>query len=141
VTGEIAESVAQIVLDAQGYNLVWQITTPGTHGVDLVLLTPADEMLALEVKGTLRPKTIPRLTPSRLRQMSREWLNDPANPGMAEWDLAADDIYAATMIVDLAEATIRVALSGDFVGYTPLTGLDQLRRLDWLSPGAECTTD
>jgi hypothetical protein len=50
-------------------------------------------VLVLEVKGTLRRGTIPRLTPSRLRQMSREWLNDPANPAMTEWSLQADDLY------------------------------------------------
>lgn len=32
------------------------------------------------------------------------------------------------MIVGLAETTIRLALSGDFVGYAPLTALDQLQR-------------
>jgi hypothetical protein len=29
VTGEVAESIAEIVLDEHGYNLFWQITTPG----------------------------------------------------------------------------------------------------------------
>lgn len=86
-------------------------------------------MLALEVKGTLRSGTIPRLTPSRLRQMSREWLDDPANPAMAEWSLHADDLYAGVMLVDLATPLYRLALSSDFDHYTPVTSLAQLASL------------
>ena len=54
VIGEVAESVAQIALAEQGYDLFWQITTPGIHGVDLLFLAPDESVLALEVKGTLR---------------------------------------------------------------------------------------
>ena len=129
VIGEVAESVAEIVLDEQGYNLFWQITTPGVHGVDLLFLSPDESVLALEVKGTLRPGTIPRLTPSRLRQMSHAWLNDPANPAMAEWSLQADDLYAGVMLVDLATPLYRLALSGNFEHYTPVTDLSQLASL------------
>jgi hypothetical protein len=132
VTGEVAESVAQILLDERGYNLFWQITTSGVHGVDLLFLAPDEAVLALEVKGTLRPGIVPRLTPSRLRQMSREWLNDRCNPGMADWSLEADDLYAGTMIVDLALARFRVALSGDFELYAPIVDLAQLASLRWL---------
>ena len=129
VIGEVAESVAEIVLDDQGYSLFWQVTTPGIHGVDLLFLSPDESVLALEVKGTLRRGTIPRLTPSRLRQMSREWLNDPANPAMAEWSLQADDLYAGVMLVDLASPLYRVALSGGFEHYKPITDLAELTSL------------
>ena len=133
VTGEVAESVAQLLLDELGYRLFWQISAPGVHGVDLLLLAPDETALGLEVKGTLRPGTIPRLTPSRLRQMSRSWLADPSNPGMAEWSLTADDLYAGVMVVDLALAQFRIALSGDFDRYAPITGLGQLTTLRWLN--------
>jgi hypothetical protein len=129
VIGEVAESVAQIVLDEQRYNLFWQITTPGIHGVDLLFLSPDESVLALEVKGTLRRGTIPRLTPSRLRQMSREWLNDPGNPAMAEWSLQSDDLYAGVMVVDLATPLYRLVLSGNFEHYTPVTDLAELASL------------
>ena len=129
VIGEIAESVAGIVLDEQGYNLFWQITTPGIHGVDLLFLSPDESVLALEVKGTLRPGTIPRLTPSRLRQMSREWLNNPANPAMAEWSLEVDDLYAGVMLIDLSTPLYRLALSSDFDHYTPVTNPAELSSL------------
>ena len=132
VIGEVAESVAEIVLDEQGYNLFWQLTTPGIHGVDLLFLSPNESVLALEVKGTLRPGTIPRLTPSRLRQMSRDWLNDPANPAMAEWSLRADDLYAGVMLVDLASPLYRLALSGNFQHYTPVADLADLASLHGL---------
>lgn len=74
VIGEVAEAVAEIVLAEHGYNLFWQITTASVRGVDLLFLSPDDSMLALEVKGTLRSGPIPRLTPSRLRQVRAETL-------------------------------------------------------------------
>lgn len=129
VIGEVAESVAEIVLDEQGYNLFWQITTPGIHGVDLLFLSPDESVLALEVKGTLRRDTIPRLTPSRLRQMSRDWLNDPANPAMAEWSLQADDLYAGVMLIDLASPLYRLALSSNFEHYTAVADPVELASL------------
>jgi hypothetical protein len=129
VVGEVAESVAQVVLDELGYTVFWQITEPGIHGVDLLLLSPDEAVLALEVKGTLRVGAVPRLTPSRLRQMSREWLNRPENPAMSDWELEADDLYAGVMIVDLATPTYRVALSGDFESYAPVTDRAQLAAL------------
>ena len=88
--------------------------------------------MALEVKGTLRPGAVPRLTPSRRRQMSREWLHSPDNPAMAEWEFEADDLYAAVMIVDLALARFRVALSSDFELYTPIDSLQELTSPRWL---------
>jgi hypothetical protein len=47
VIGEVAESVAEIVLAEQGYDLFWQITTPRVHGVDLLFLSPDACVLAL----------------------------------------------------------------------------------------------
>ena len=132
ITGEVAESVAELLLDGLGYTVFWQITTPGIHGVDLLLLAPDERVLALEVKGTLRPGTIPRVTPSRLRQMSRAWLSDPANPGTAEWSLKADDLYAGVMVVDLARGEYRLALSGGSERYAPVTELAALSSLAWL---------
>jgi hypothetical protein len=70
VVGEVAESMAEIVLADAGYTVFWHITETGVHGVDLLFLSPDESVLALEVKGTLRPGAIPRLTPSRRRQMS-----------------------------------------------------------------------
>jgi hypothetical protein len=129
VIGEVAESVVEIVLAEVGLQVFWHITTPGVHGVDLLFLGPDECVLALEVKGTLRAGRIPRLTPSRLRQMSREWLNQPDNPAMADWQLGADDLYAGVAVVDLATAVVRVAVSGDFEAYRPITGLAELTDL------------
>src|SRR4051794_12738888 len=52
VVGEVAESVAEKVLDELGYSVFWQIIEPGAHGVDLLFLSPDEAILALEVKGT-----------------------------------------------------------------------------------------
>jgi hypothetical protein len=127
VTGEVAESAAEVLLAGVGIDVFWHIAENGIHGVDLLFLTPNEEVLALEVKGTLRPGAIPRMTPSRLRQMSREWLNGPDNPAMAEWELEADDLYAGVMIVDLAASIARTAVSGDFANYVSVGELSELR--------------
>ena len=132
VVGEVAESVAELVLVGLGYSVFWQITEPGVHGVDLLFLSPDERVLALEVKGTLRVGAIPRLTPSRLRQMSRDWLNQPDNPAMTEWELEADDIYAGVMVVDLATPAFRVALSADFATYAPVLERVELVAIDAL---------
>ena len=126
VVGEVAESVAELVLADLGYNVFWHITDPGVHGVDLLFLSPDERVLALEVKGTLRACAIPRLRPSRLRQMSREWLNQPDNPAMIEWELGADDVYTGVMVVDLATPAFRVALSANFETYSPVLQLIEL---------------
>lgn len=131
-TGAIAESVAQMVFADLGYSLFWQITKPGVHGVDLLIVAPDESVLALEVKGTLRAGRIPRLTPSALRQMSRGWLDDARNAAMAEWSLSAEDLYAGVMVVDLAAASYRLAMSGNFSEYLPIVGPEQLRSLRWL---------
>jgi hypothetical protein len=125
----VAESVGEIVLDELDYRVFWHITEPGAHGVDLLLVSPDERVLALEIKGTLRPNAIPRLTPSRLRQMSREWLNTPDNPAMADWELEADDLYAGVMVVDLATPAFRVALSENFETYVPVVDPTQLSAL------------
>jgi hypothetical protein len=72
VIGEVGEAAAAVVFVDAGYTLFEQITTPGIHGVDLLFITPDEAVVALEVKGTLRPGAIPRLTSSLRRQMSRD---------------------------------------------------------------------
>jgi len=129
VTGEVAESVAEILLAEAGVEVFWHVDSDGAHGVDLLLLAPDESVLALEVKGTLRAGVIPRLTPSRLRQMSHAWLNGPDNPGMTEWEFEADDLYAGVMVVDLALNTARVAVSSDFETYLPVPDLADLQEL------------
>jgi hypothetical protein len=38
VTGHVAESVVEIVLESLGWTPVWHFLGPGRHGVDLLLL-------------------------------------------------------------------------------------------------------
>jgi hypothetical protein len=73
--------------------------------------------------------------------MTREWLNDPTNPAMAEWSLRADDLYASVIVVDLALAQFRFARSGDFELYTPVIELEQLASLDWLDEWQDRTRE
>jgi hypothetical protein len=133
VTGEVAESVAELLLAESDVTVFSHITAPGIHGVDLLFLCADESVLALEIKGTLRAGSIPRLTPSRLRQMSREWLNGPDNPAMVDWELEADDLYAGVMIVDLASGFERIAVSRDFESFIPVEDLGQLQTLATLA--------
>jgi hypothetical protein len=48
VTGEVSEAVAEKILDELDYNLFWQITEPGTHGVDLLYLAPDEHAIGME---------------------------------------------------------------------------------------------
>jgi hypothetical protein len=70
---------------------------PGRHGADLIMLHLASEMVfAVEVKGTLRPRHIPRLTRRELEQMSAAWIGKSDNPAMTSTELRSDDVYGAT---------------------------------------------
>jgi hypothetical protein len=128
VTGAVAEAIAARVLEQEGLSLIAQLTGFGAHGVDLLLLTPAGNVLALEVKGTLRRGALPRLRRGRLDQMSVEWL-DSANATMAEWDLEAADIFAGVIVVDLAANAVRLAASSDYRNYSPVNEIATLDHL------------
>jgi hypothetical protein len=124
LTGAVAEAVAARVVDAAGLALVAQLTAQGTHGVDLVLLTPAGRLVAVEVKGSLRGR-VPRLRRGRRSQMSAEWL-DVANAAMEEWQLLSADIFGAVLFVDLAETRTRLAVTADYEAWcaSDVEGLD-----------------
>ena len=62
VTGHIGESVVEVILEEIGYSMLWHFTGPfaGGHGVDLLVLSPDGNVLAVEVKATLRAGRWPR---------------------------------------------------------------------------------
>jgi hypothetical protein len=125
-TGSIAEAVAQVILVELGYEVFFDVTRLGLHGVDLLMLAPDDSVIAFEVKGTLRAGSTPRMTRSALRQLTREWLNSADNLGMLEWSLDADDVWAGVIVLDFAASTWRAALSGDFEAFKPVGSVAQL---------------
>lgn len=72
------------------------------------MLSPAaDHVLAIEVKGTLRPGVVPRLSRRAVLQMSAAWMDKADNPGMAEWDLQSEDVSGAAVAVNFADMTLR----------------------------------
>jgi hypothetical protein len=119
-TGLVAEAVATLILGDLGIDVFAQIITAGVRGVDLLALTPDETVLAIEVKGTLRPGRVPPFSRGALRQMSIEWLNDPTNPAMVEWELQAADLYGAVTVVDFARTSWRAAVTSDFELFTPV---------------------
>jgi hypothetical protein len=133
VTGHIAESVLEVLLDRLDWRVLWHFTGPGRHGVDLVFLTPDDQIAAVEVKGTLTAGRIPRLSRREMTQMSAEWVDKADNPGMAELGLRSADIYGAVAVINFADMTWRVALTAGFSALSPVIHLGQLTHLDWLS--------
>ncbi|MDX6510906.1 MAG: hypothetical protein QOE36_410 [Gaiellaceae bacterium] len=128
VTGAVAESVAAMVMDEIGFEVFAQLTERGARGADLLLLSPAENVLVLEVKGTLRAGQLPRLGRSRLRQMSAAWL-DVGNAPMLDWGLEAADVFGGVMVVDLVSNTARVAVSADYEVFTPVADMACLDNL------------
>lgn len=134
VTGHIAESVTEVLLDRLDWRVLWHFTGPGRHGVDLVLVTPDDKIVAVEVKGTLTAGHIPRLSRREITQMSAEWVDQADNPGMAELGMRSADVYGAIAVINFADTTWRIALTADFSALSPVLHLGQLTRLSWLTP-------
>jgi hypothetical protein len=124
--GTIAESVATLLLQEAGLDVFAELAVAGIHGVDLLVLTPAGEVAAIEVKGTFRRGAIPPLGRGRLRQMSLPWLSSPANPAMVEWGLEGANVYGAILIVDFADRSWRVALTRDYQTFRPVVELREL---------------
>lgn len=123
----MAESVAELLLDDLGYHAIWHFTGPGRHGVDLLEFHRNTEIvMAVEVKGTLRPGHSPRLTRGELRQMSTGWINKAANPGMGEWDLTSGDVFGPVILINFADRRWRAALTADFEILVPVDDLSQL---------------
>jgi hypothetical protein len=133
VTGHVAESVTEVLLDQLEWRPLWHFTGPGRHGIDLALLTPDGNVVAAEVKGTLVARRIPRLTRRELAQMSAEWIDKADNPGMAELGLRSTDIYGAFSVVNFADMTWRIALTADFAELRPVTYTKLLTNLNWIS--------
>jgi hypothetical protein len=133
VTGHLAESVTEVLLDQFEWRPLWHFTNPGRHGIDLALLTPDDKIVVAEVKGTLVARRIPRLTRHALAQMSTEWVDKTDNPGMAELGLRSSDTYGAFSVINFTDMTWRIALTANFAELRPVTGTEQLTSIDWIT--------
>lgn len=132
VTGHIAESVTEVLLDRRGWRVLWHFTGPGRHGVDLVFLTPDGKIVAVEVKGTLTAGNIPRLSRREMTQMSAQWVDKADNPAMAELGLRSTDIYGAVVVINFGDMTWRMVVTPDFSALIPVAHADQVMSLDWL---------
>lgn len=134
ITGHIAESVVELMLVDRGFVAVAHHPGPGRHGVDLLMLHLEAEMLfAVEVKGTLVPGRVPRLTRGDVKQMSGVWVDKPDNPAMTNWGLGSQDVYGALAGVNFADMTLRVAFTEDFVAYSAVRSDAWLRTPAWLT--------
>ena len=135
-TGTIAESVMTLLFQDAGLDVFFELATAGVHGVDLLALTPAGEVVALEVKGTLRSGARPRLGRGRLAQMSREWLSSTANPAMVEWELEGADVYGGVAHLDFARMQWRMIVTQDYESWFPIidaSALSHVRRIKGLA--------
>lgn len=136
VTGHVAESVAAAQLCDLGFQLIWQLTGPGRHGVDLVMLDPAARMVvAWEVKGTLREVGWPRLSGRELRQMGAGWIDKADNPGMVEWGLTSADVIGGVVFIRFRTRELRILVTADFATVAPITDEAQLADLSWVVDG------
>ena len=120
VTGHVAESLVETLLADVGLMPAWHFEKGGV-GVDLLMLTPGlDAVLAIEVKGTLRPGHWPTLTRRAPAQFSPAWLDRLGNAGMEQNGLAADDVYGLVALVNFAELETRWGATWDFATFEPL---------------------
>jgi hypothetical protein len=133
VTGHMAESVTEVVLDHLEWHVLWHFVGPGRHGVDLVFVTPDGKIVAVEVKGTLVARRIPRLSQRDMGQMSASWVDKADNPGMAELGLQSADVYGGIVVVNFSDLTWRMGLTHDFATLIPVTEIEQLTDLSWLA--------
>jgi hypothetical protein len=133
ITGHVAESVVEIILEDLGWTPVWHFIGPGRHGVDLLMLGPdVERLFALEVKGTLRTGHWPRLRRGELTQMDVGWLDKSDNPAMSEWGVSSEDVCGGLALVNFADLRYKVALTGDFAAWHAVEQVAQLRTLAWL---------
>lgn len=132
VTGHVAESVVERLVAELDWSVLWHFSGPGRHGVDLVFVSPDDRVVAVEVKGTLVPRRVPRLSRRDVEQMSAAWVDKRDNPGMAELGLESADVFGAVVAVNFADQRWRSAFTRDFASFRPVVDLDQLRDLSWL---------
>lgn len=131
--GHIAESAVATTLAGLGWAPVWHFTGPGRHGVDLIMLAPSvDHLAAVEVKSTFRPRHVPSLTATHLRQMSQGWLDKADNPGMREWGLTAEDVYGLVALVNFSDRTLLYGATADFERLHAVRSVDEICDLRWL---------
>jgi hypothetical protein len=109
-------AVVEVVLVDLGWSLLYHDERPssGSHGVDLVMLTPSmDKVAAMEVKATLQPGHWPRLVPVRMNQMTIQWLDKRGNAGMIATELHAADVYGFIAMVQFARRQLKAAVTED----------------------------
>ena len=92
----------------------------------------AQRVVAIEVKGTLRPGYWPRLRGGELRQMDLTWLDKSDNPGMGEWNLASSDVFGGVALVNFAERQLKLALTREFATWHPIERAELLEALEWI---------
>lgn len=125
VTGHVAESVVELLLAERGYHPVHDFPGPGRHGVDLLMLAPElDHLVAIEVKGSLCPGRVARMSLRAAEQMSSAWVDKRDNPGMAGWGLQSADVYGAVVAVNFADMTLRAVVSDDFERWWAVASMD-----------------
>ncbi|MBA3415982.1 MAG: hypothetical protein H0U10_12235 [Chloroflexia bacterium] len=133
-TGHVGESVVAVLLVDLGYHVLRQFVGPlsGGHGVDLLMLSPDDRVVAIEVKATLRPGRWPRPSRGELAQLSPAWLGKPDNPGMAELGLTDADVYGMVAVVNFADRRWRAVLTDDFQAAHAVREVEDLVDWSWL---------
>jgi hypothetical protein len=53
--------------------------------------------------------------------MTGGWLDKTDNPGMAEWNLRADDVYGAVALVRFTERSNKMGITTDHTQLHPVT--------------------
>jgi hypothetical protein len=135
-TGHLAESVVESILGDAGWIAVEHFVGPfsGGHGVDLGMMSPAfDRIFAIEVKGTFQPTRWPQLSRGTIDQMTQEWLSKPDNPAVSSVGVNPNEYSAMVVLVQFSLRKWKAAISDKLVSAMPLSSIEQLGDLGWLS--------
>lgn len=128
VAGNVAEGVLEVLLAELGWTPLAHDGAPasGGHGVDLLMLSPVDSVVAVEVKSTMQPGRWPRLGRGAVEQLGTGWLDSGVNPAMSDHDLTSDDVHALVAFVHFGRRRWKAATSTDLVEYQPVRSQEDL---------------
>jgi len=129
VTGHVAESVVEMILAERGWTPLEHFEGPfsGGHGVDLAMATPGfDNVVVIEVKGTLTPRRWPRLAKGELPQLGKEWLQKIDNPAVSSLGMVPADLAVLAVLVQFGRRELKVAWSRDGTTVISIADLAEL---------------
>jgi len=91
------------------------------------MATPGfDNVVVIEVKGTLTPRRWPRLAKGELPQLGKEWLQKIDNPAVSSLGMVPADLAVLAVLVQFGRRELKVAWSRDGTTVISIADLAEL---------------